>query len=581
MWFLHNLTRLHRERLAISSLISSADWLFETDWQLDRGRLCLVAEIEVYGHRYPIKMVYPATYPASPPTVLPQNVDQRWSEHQYGTGGELCLEWGPDNWHEHITGAEILQSAYKLLEIENSAEQGAPRITAPSRHSLAIGQEIRREKLRFVNNDSLEVYLRSLPDKVSGYMQFGVVSSRTCFTVFAQSLEPSSGEKWYNQLLPSEMEKTSLQIKGWFCKAPCTAKDLTSLESGALSLILEEQGLSVSLFEESAFCLVLMVGADGHPRLFFRSDSQEWIPFLSLNVREKGAIQRLGPDFLRLVGKQVGIVGLGSAGSKIALSLARAGIRHFFLVDHDIFLPENICRHELNWEDVGQHKVDGVAHQLRLIANDMNVTCRRLMLSGQEATASVDSALLQLGECDLVMDATADPSTFNQLSSVARSDGTPLIWLEILAGGVGGVLGRYRPAFDPDPKTMRASLLSYLKGRDAPAMKAATDYAAIDAEGEIVVASDADVAVVAASATRMALDVLLEREPSMFPYSMYLLGLSRGWIFREPFDTIPIDVSSVEGTSTKTELSEKDSMDAVAFLETLITSHENKALSAT
>lgn len=571
MWFLHNLTRLSKERLAIGSLISEVAWLSQATWQLDGSRLSLVVEMEVHGHRYPVKMIYPATYPASPPTVLPQEADRRWSEHQYGTTGELCLEWGPDNWHEDITGADMLRSAHRLLDIESTGGDGSSRIIAPSRHSLALGQKIRREKFRFVSIDSLETYLNSLPDTVSGSVQFGVMLSRTCVTVFPQSLEPSSGETWYNQLLPTEMEKTTFQIKGWFCKTSCKAEIVTHLEAEALESIVEERGLEVTSFEESAFCLVLVAGSDGHPCLFFRSNTREWIPFLELDIQEQGITERLGPDFLGLMSKRVGIVGLGSAGSKIALTLARSGIQRFLLVDHDIFFPENICRHELSWEDVGQHKVDGVDHQLRLIARDMDVACLKLMLSGQEATAVVDSALSQLGECDLIIDATADSSVFNQLSFVAVLDKTPFLWLEVLGGGIGGILGRYRPSRDPDPKTMRTYLLSYLEGQDVPATTVATNYTSIGAEGEIIVANDADVAFVAASAARMAVDLLLEREPSMFPHSIYLVGLARGWIFRAPFHTIPVDVSSVKETPTEFELSPEDARDTLAFLETLLT----------
>jgi hypothetical protein len=44
----------------------------------------------------------------------------------------------------------------------------------------------------------------------------------------------------------------------------------------------------------------------------------------------------------------------------------------------------------------------------------------------------------------------------------------------------------------------------------------------------------------------MVIDLLLARQPSSFPYSMYLVGMKEGWVFKEPFFTIPIDVS---GTS--------------------------------
>jgi hypothetical protein len=40
----------------------------------------------------------------------------------------------------------------------------------------------------------------------------------------------------------------------------------------------------------------------------------------------------------------------------------------------------------------------------------------------------------------------------------------------------------------------------------------------------------------------MAIDMLIPREPSAFPNSVYLIGLAKGWIFEKPFETYPIDV---------------------------------------
>jgi len=54
-----------------------------------------------------------------------------------------------------------------------------------------------------------------------------------------------------------------------------------------------------------------------------------------------------------LSSKRVAVVGCGSAGSKIAASLARSGVRAFTLVDEDVFFPGNLVRNELDWRAVG------------------------------------------------------------------------------------------------------------------------------------------------------------------------------------------------------------------------------------
>jgi hypothetical protein len=64
-----------------------------------------------------------------------------------------------------------------------------------------------------------------------------------------------------------------------------------------------------------------------------------------------------------------------------------------------------------------------------------------------------------------------------------------------------------------------------------------------------MVADDADVTVIAAHTARFAIDTLIPRNPSIFPSSVYMIGLAEGWIFDQPFDTRPIDVGKPQPAS--------------------------------
>ena len=103
--------------------------------------------------------------------MLPLEAEQHWSSHQYGgADGALCLEWGPDNWHPEVTGAQMLESAYRLLYAENplGAERTEFALTVPSRHRLAIGQEVRGSRFRVYAGHELGTYLACLSDHASG-----------------------------------------------------------------------------------------------------------------------------------------------------------------------------------------------------------------------------------------------------------------------------------------------------------------------------------------------------------------------------------------------------------------------------
>ena len=576
MWFRNNLARLHKEREAIASLTAEVDWLPLVEWELyNEETLCLVVDIKAHGYCYEVAMFYPINYPANPPTVIPRRANQHWSTHQYGDGGELCLEWGPDNWHEELTGAHILHSAHKLLFTENPKEQGMPQIAAPSRHSLTVGQQLQSTIWRFIVTDDLISFTQSLPENACGMAQIWIMCNRNKVTAFARRLIPVNSNIWNDTILPKELENTTNQIECRFFKTDLEVNALNFSSLNSLISTLKAHDPNILRYMSTPTALVLF-STRGKLYLFSTSDLKKWIRFVNVKISSEKGNPRFRPEFITLKKKKVGIVGVGSAGSKVAISLARTGVRDFLLVDHDIFLPENICRHELNWEDIGQHKVDGIAHQLKLISQDVSVKCCPFNLSGQESILNIDSILSQLGACDLIIDATADSVTFNQLSAVAFQKQTPMIWLEIYEGGIGGMIARFRPNLDPDPKTIRAHLDAYLVEHDAPQLSGVMDYTAFDGEGRIIVASDSDVTVIAANATKLALDILLEYTPSEFPYSLYLIGLIRGWIFDAPFHTIPIDLKNAQSTITESELSETVANENRNFIEQLILNQKNE-----
>jgi len=74
----------------------------------------------------------------------------------------------------------------------------------------------------------------------------------------------------------------------------------------------------------------------------------------------------IGSDNLeRLAEKKVGVVGLGSGGGFVALSLAMSGIGNFTLVDNDVLEAGNVARHVADLRYVGRNKAAAVADLIR------------------------------------------------------------------------------------------------------------------------------------------------------------------------------------------------------------------------
>lgn len=76
--------------------------------------------------------------------------------------------------------------------------------------------------------------------------------------------------------------------------------------------------------------------------------------------------QLFGSDNLRfLAQKRVGVVGCGSGGSFVALSLAMSGVGHFTLIDDDALEPGNVVRHACDMRYIGQNKAAAVADLIK------------------------------------------------------------------------------------------------------------------------------------------------------------------------------------------------------------------------
>lgn len=550
LWFLTDPARLTVERAALDHLGDNSPWLKGVKWTLERGGLHVDVAINIEGREVELRMSYPDLFPAVPPEVRPKDPKQRLSDHQYSSG-VLCLEWGPDNWQPTVSGAQMLQSAYRLLKSETLAED-----EVPSRHHLSQGQALRGAVYRVFVDQQIE---ESLADLESIGFSTDFYDDAALITIqrigsLKRKLPPG---------LTVEID-SPLYNKGIFLdNVPIALAKIRNLDELHARTTECRGELPAQMTEVQAYFLR---DTDGDLHFSFVSsiDSKKLLSASVVKSDKPATRSPFGES--AFVGKKVGIVGLGSAGSKIAVSLARSGIREFYLVDDDVLLPENLCRNELNWQHVGRHKVEAVADAVKFVCPDANVDTSRLCLTGQESNAAVNGALRRLGKCDILIDATANPRVFNLMAACAKAFERTFLWLEIFAGGIGGLVARSRPG-EYDPQILRAAFNSFTQVNPAPELHAA-DYSAIDSSGAVMTATDADVGVITAHTCRLVLDQLLGKEPSQFPYPIYLIGLARSWVFSAPFHVLPIDVPN-ESTSTP-NVDQEAINDALAFIVQLV-----------
>lgn len=105
----------------------------------------------------------------------------------------------------------------------------------------------------------------------------------------------------------------------------------------------------------------------------------------------------------QLRAKKIAIVGCGALGWPIAVSLARAGVRSFLLVDGDDVWPGNLARLDAGLGQVGEPKVEALAADLRQVAAGVKVAGVQGFLGSE-----VGLGMLADAAPDLIVDATAE-----------------------------------------------------------------------------------------------------------------------------------------------------------------------------
>lgn len=133
-----------------------------------------------------------------------------------------------------------------------------------------------------------------------------------------------------------------------------------------------------------------------------------------------------------LHGRRVAVVGVGALGSFIADMLARSGIDHLTLVDHDVMMPGNVIRHLVGPDAVGLSKVDAVK---RHIAARSQLQAADIAVIGDQLSSGDAAAELLQGH-DLVVNATADFATTALLHVAADALDTHVLSTALQNDGV-------------------------------------------------------------------------------------------------------------------------------------------------
>lgn len=496
-------------------------------------RLWLIADLLLAdGHVQPVEIRFPERYPRECPAMRPLPYGTRLSGHQFGGEGVLCLELGPDNWHSRYMAADLLRSAWKLLALEflNTITP----IEIPSRHRDTVGMEVRHELFRMFLPDAVRATLESVRAPIEFQYSYNFVAEEKAVLLWPTEVPLGAAVADIPDAVTSE-RRTGVVV-------PVDDAKHIPIDVAAFRALLTSAGVAgdSGVMQTGLVLLATKKGLDGRYILGASEPSLHNVVLIPL-APDDPAIRRPTDVASATATARVAIIGLGSLGSKVAISLARSGVRAFALVDGDVFMPENVERHDADLGQAGLMKVEAVATRIRRVQRGP-VEIRQFthdVLDGSNASVHAET-IAAIAAAHVVIDATANPDAFNFLADVASEAQRPMCWGEVFAGGLGGYVAYAEPTRTPCPACVRAAFHGHLADWPPAPRGAHEPYAAPQGGGPPMIATDADATVIAGALTQAALRLLTRNFDGFAPVT--LVGLTRGWIFEHAFEMRQIKV---------------------------------------
>ncbi|HVO43555.1 MAG TPA: ThiF family adenylyltransferase, partial [Aggregatilineales bacterium] len=138
----------------------------------------------------------------------------------------------------------------------------------------------------------------------------------------------------------------------------------------------------------------------------------------------------IGPDALaQLAHRRVAVIGLGSGGGFVALSLAMSGVGHFVLIDPEQIEAPNVVRHVADRRHIGRPKVEAVAELIQ--ARNPNASIDVHVAKVESVTDALEGAHL------VIVGVDGEQSKY-AINEVCRERGLTAIYAGVYERGEGG-----------------------------------------------------------------------------------------------------------------------------------------------
>ncbi len=417
--------------------------------------------LRVEGNDYVVHATYPAAFPHQRIDVVPVDPAWRDKDHQTADGRMCLLSYVPNRWDPSYSAAFMLGRAKGWIELQLGKSKPehigeVPFWEGQYLHSTYLSEEA----LPFMRENGCgKFYALEWSER-----QLRIITRLSAFDGAERSVGPPE-----SFLKAMEIPRCPESKGIWFCadtrppwlhrpesldEASRFMEDHSDCPKGVRRLrrYMERQQNAGKIGPKLPVVVL-------HPRSSSDSGAFEGSGFWVTAVEDKEylfpsrlLLADLGKEIMSrnsgvvdlkaLAKKTVCVVGLGAVGSTAAVALAKAGVRRFYLFDHQRIEPGNVARHAGDLRDIGKSKVNAVGDLIIRRNPDAVVTPNEANVLSEE---NIDKLSESMSKSDIVMVATGDRESAGLVNRLSLDVGVEAVYASALAGARGGEVFRVTP----------------------------------------------------------------------------------------------------------------------------------------
>jgi len=206
-----------------------------------------------------------------------------------------------------------------------------------------------------------------------------------------------------------------------------------------------------------------------------------------------------------LADKRVFVAGLGSGGAPTVIELAKSGVMHFDLLDHDRLEVANVARHMAGLSHVGRYKTKFLADAIREKDPYAEVRTWEIKVSWQ----NLEPIRKLVREADLVVCATDSRESRIILNKLCVAEKKTLIIAGAFRRAYGGQILRVRPGISLCYQCFLEAVPDRARDQEISSAEAAKRLAYTDRPVPIEPGLSTDIAPISLMVTKLAIQELL------------------------------------------------------------------------